>query len=283
MSKKTSASKTTSKRESKSYIHGFTATEQERLFKQARINENIIFSNVDFRGCNTLIEIGSGVGAQTKILTERYPELSIQCVDASSTQVKRARQALKKEIKSGQVKIEIGNAMKLSFRDGSFDGAYICWLLEHVSDPVSVLKEANRVLRSGGRIYCNEVLNATFYAHPYSPATLKYWMEFNDHQWSLKGDPFVGGKLANYLLRSGFQNITTQVLTHQYDNRTPKQRAVFLDFWTNLLLSGADMLIKAGRVTPEIVDEMQAEMAAMKTDPDSVIFYSWILARAEAW
>jgi hypothetical protein len=111
---------------------------------------------------------------------------------------------------------------------------------------------------------------------------LKFWFEFNDFQWSLKGDPFVGGKLANYLMTAGFQNITTKVLTHQYDNRTPKKRAAFIEYWCNLLLSGAPGLIKAGRVTHETVDGMKAELEKLKTDPDSVIFYSWILARAVA-
>jgi hypothetical protein len=108
-------------------------------------------------------------------------------------------------------------------------------------------------------------------------------MEFNDHQWSLKGDPFVGGKLANYLMAADFQNVSTHVLTHQYDNRTPKKRAAILDDWTGLLLSGADALIDAGRITKKTADDMQREMQALKSDPDSVIFYSWILARAEAW
>jgi Sec-independent protein translocase protein TatA len=51
----------------------------------------------------------------------------------------------------------------------------------------------------------------------------------------------------------------------------------------NLLLSGAENLVSTGRVTRETVREMQDEMEAMKKDPNSVIFYSWILARAEAW
>lgn len=265
------------------YIHGFNLTEQDRLFKQARVHEEVIFSQVDFSGCEKLLEVGSGVGAQTKILLERYPQSHIQCLDASSAQADRAKQALSDEVDSGRVSIQVGDALHQPFKEDSFDGAFVCWLLEHVQNPIDVLREARRVLKSGGIIYCNEVFNSTFYVHPYSPATLKFWMEFNDYQWSLKGDPFVGGKLANYLMAAGFQNVTTKVLTHQYDNRTPKKRAAFLDYWANLLLSGADNLLATGRVTPEIVTEMQREMNAMKQDPDSVIFYSWILARAEAW
>jgi ubiquinone/menaquinone biosynthesis C-methylase UbiE len=265
------------------YIHGFTKSEQDRLFKQARIHEDIIFPHIDFSKCRDLIEVGSGVGAQTKILTEHYPQLAIQCVDASATQVERACEALKPEIESGRVKVDQGDALKLPYQDNRFDGAFICWLLEHVQNPVEILEEVRRVLRSGGVIYCNEVFNATFYLHPYSPATLQYWMQFNDQQWSLKGDPFVGGKLANYLIKAGFQNVTTKVLTHQYDSRTPQKRAAFVDYWTDLLLSGAPGLIEAGRVTPKLVQEMTEESEALKRDPESVIFYSWILARAEAY
>ncbi|MES2855279.1 MAG: class I SAM-dependent methyltransferase, partial [Bdellovibrionota bacterium] len=217
------------------YIHGFTKHEQDRLFKQARVHEEIIFSKVDFTGCERIIEVGSGVGAQTQILSERYPKLEIQCVDASKEQVARAKQALSPLVESGRVKIDVADALHLPFDEETFDGAFICWLLEHVQNPVEVLQETRRVLKSGGTIFCNEVLNATFYLHPYSPATLKFWFEFNDHQWSLKGDPFVGGKLANYLMAAGFQNVKTSVLTHQYDNRMPKKRASFIDYWADLL------------------------------------------------
>lgn len=265
------------------YIHGFTEKEQKRLFAQARVHEDVIFSQIDFSKCQNIVEIGSGVGAQTQILLERYPQSKIHCIDASPEQIATAKNALKDYVQSGRVKIEQADALKLPMKDSSFDGAFICWLLEHVQNPVEILEEAKRVLNSGGVIYCNEVLNATFYINPYSPATMKFWMEFNDHQWTLKGDPFVGGKLANYLMKAGYQNVTTKVLTHFYDNRSPKKRAEFIDYWADLLLSGAPGLIEAGRVDQAIVDKMTEELQALKKDPDSVIFYSWILARAEAY
>lgn len=265
------------------YIHGFTKEEQDRLFEQSRVHEEIIFSNIDFSQCHNIIEVGSGVGAQTKILMERFPHLKIQCIDASQEQVARAQLALANEVNSNQIKITQGDALHLPFKENSFEGAFLCWILEHVQDPIGILREVGRVLKPGGIIYCNEVFNSTFYIHPYAPATLKYWFEFNDYQWSLKGDPFVGGKLANYLIEAGYQNISTKVLTHQYDNRMPKKRAVFIDYWTQLLLSGAPSLLKAGRVNQELVDEMTHEFQTLKKSKDAVIFYSWILARGETY
>lgn len=264
------------------YIHGFTKTEQDRLYKQSRVHEDVIFSQVDFSTQNRVIEVGSGVGAQTQILLERFPHITLDCVDASQEQIQRASATLKTQIKNKKVKIHQADASHLPFPEDTFDGAFICWLLEHVQNPLDILKEVRKTLKSGGVIYCNEVFNSTFYLHPYSPHTLKFWFEFNDFQWAMKGDPFVGGKLANYLMQAGFQNITTKVLTHQYDNRTPKKRSAFIEYWCNLLLSGAPSLIKAGRVDRGTVEGMRNELEKLKSDPDSVIFYSWILARAVA-
>ena len=50
-----------------------------------------------------------------------------------------------------------------------------------------------------------------------------------------------------------------------------------------ILLSGAPGLIMAGRVTKQTVEEMRKESEKLKSAPDSMIFYSWIQASAEAY
>jgi len=135
----------------------------------------------------------------------------------------------------------------------------------------------------GSPIVCNEVLNATFFIDPYSPDTLRYWMAFNDHQLSLGGDPFVGAKLGNLLQSVGFRDVSTEVRAFHLDNRAPGERAEFLAYWTELLLSGSPALLDANKVSQEVVDGMTRELELVSRDPNSVFFYAFIQARARAW
>jgi ubiquinone/menaquinone biosynthesis C-methylase UbiE len=265
------------------YLHGFSPEEQSRLYKQAKFLAPSVYDTVDFTKQSQVLEVGMGVGAQTEILLDRFPSIKIRGIDASQAQIDAASKRLAPFIQRGRVDVQVADAMHLPFEDNAFDGAFLCWFLEHVQEPVEILREVRRVMRPNGVIFCCEVLNATFFVHPYSPATLQYWFAFNDHQWLLKGDPFVGAKLANYLISAGFQDVTTQVKTHHYDNRSPKRRAEFIEYWTELLLSGAPGLLKAGKVTAELIDEMKVELARLKSDPNAVFFYTWIQARAQAY
>jgi SAM-dependent methyltransferase len=172
-------------------------------------------------------------------------------------------------------------AETLPFAANTFDGAFLCWILEHVDDAARTLSEARRVLRPGSPIVVTEVQNATFFLDPYSPSTLQYWMAFNDTQLELGGDPFVGAKLGNLLLRVGYADIRTEVKTFHFDSRTPGERAEFLAYWTELLLSGAPALAKAGKVSAAVVDGMQKELDRVARDPDAVFWYSFVQARAK--
>lgn len=264
------------------YLHGYSNREQERLYNQAQFLEQTVYEKIDFSEQKKVIEIGCGVGAQTKILLRRYPHIHLSSVDLAEVQLEKARDHTRAEIRDGRVSFVRANAEKLPFHENSFDGAFICWMLEHVEKPVEILKEAHRVLKGGGVIYCSEVLNQLFFVDPYSPATLKYWFHFNDHQWNLKGDPFVGAKLGNYLSDAGFSEISLETKVHHYDSRSPKKRAEFIEDWTQLLESGAPELIRAGRVSEEDVKKMAKELRTLKHESDSVIYWGWIQARAVA-
>ena len=265
------------------YLHGYTTKEQRRLITQARVTEPLVHDRLPFRRCRRLLEVGSGVGAQTEILLRHFPDLSITCVEYNPRQITAARRYLAGvPWAQDRYQVQKEDAMHLSFGRDTFDGAFLCWILEHVPDPARVLAEVRRVLAPASPIVVNEVLNATFFLDPYSPHTWKYWMAFNDHQVALGGDPFVGAKLGNLLQQNGYQDIQTEVKTTHLDNRQPGERAEFLAFWTDLLLSGADQLVKARKTTKATVEGMKKELDRVAHDPNSVFFYSFVQARAKA-
>ncbi len=277
-------SRTTSKSRPKSgagYLHGYAGHEQDRLYHQAAFLADAVHDRLPFRRCRRLLEVGCGVAAQTEILLRHFPELHVTGVDRSKSSLLRARRHLgSRSFAKGRFTLRQAEVETLPFAGDEFDGAFLCWILEHVDDPARTLAEVRRVLRPGAPVVVNEVMNATFFLDPYSPNTLRYWRRFNDTQLALGGDPFVGAKLGNLLLSAGYTDIHTEVKTFHLDNRAPAERTEFLAYWTDLLLSGAPALAKSGKVSKEIVAGMRKELAVVARDPDAVFFYSFVQARA---
>lgn len=263
------------------YLHGFSTEEQNRLIEQAELLSGYLHQDLSWPSNSNVLEVACGVGAQTKILLEKFRDIHITGIDFSEAQLKVAQERLSTEIQSGRCTLKKEDAMSMSFPVSTFDGAYLCWVLEHLPNPQRALNEVYRVLKTGAKIYINEVQNHTFFLHPYSPATLKYWYEFNDHQWNIGGDPFVGSKLGNYLKAAGFSDIVVKTRSFHYDNREPLKRSERISFWTRLLLSGSQELLNAKKVDQALVDEMRKELEALKKDPNSVFYFNFIFAEAE--
>ncbi|WP_407352635.1 methyltransferase domain-containing protein [Luteimonas sp. R10] len=262
------------------YLHGFSPTEQARLVKQARLAESTVFRDIDYTGARRLLEVGSGVGAQTEILLRRFPDLRVTCVDLNAQQLDAARANLAAmPWLEGRYALHCTDATDLPFEPRSFDAAFLCWVLEHVPAPARVLAEVRRVLTPGAPVYVTEVMNASFLLDPYSPNVWRYWMAFNDFQIDSGGDPFVGAKLGNLLLAGGFRDVATRIKTFHLDNREPARRKQMIAFWEELLLSAADQLLAAGKVDRGTVDGMRRELRQVQNDPDAVFFFSFVQAR----
>lgn len=265
------------------YLHGYSPVEQDRLRRQAEFAEHTVYRNVDFTDTQHLLEVGCGVGAQSAILLRRFPKLKLTGIDLNEQQLAAAEDALSKlSYAQGRYTIQKMDAQNMDFEAQSFDSAFLCWILEHVPDPLQILNEVRRVLRPGGLVYVTEVINSSFFLDPYSPNLWKYWMAFNDYQYDGAGDPFVGAKLGNFLSAVGFQKVQTEVITWHLDNRQPEKRRKMIEYWSELLMSASDQLIKAGYVTSEVVDNGMAELKKAQKNPNAVFLYSFMQAKAIA-
>lgn len=263
------------------YLHGFSAEEQDRLYRQARFSEQTIFSSIDFSRQKRLLEVGVGVGAQTEIMLRRFPQLSVVGIDRSDKQLQQAEQLLSKApLAAGRYELKNMDAAAMDFDRNEFDAAFLCWILEHAADPARILSEVRRVLAPGSPVVVNEVMNSSFFIDPYSPNTWKYWMAYNDFQLAQGGDPFVGVKLGNLMLQQGYERIETEIKTWHLDNRHPSRRQEIIAFWTELLLSAADQLVSNECVTKDVVDGMKTELEKVAHDPNAVFYFTFMQARA---
>ncbi len=262
------------------YLHGFTKKEQDRLIHQAQFLENWIYEGVDLKKCKNLLEVGCGVGAQSKILLKRFPKIHIDGVDFSEDQLNVANSLLKKEV-GRRVELHHQDAQTLTLNK-KFDAAFLCWFLEHVPQPELALKSVRKHLRPGAKIYCTEVFNHTLFLEPYSPSFLKYWSEFNDFQWTIKGHPFVGGQLGHLLKGAGYKKINVEFRSFHFDSRDILKRNKFVDYFFQILLSAAPVLLQTKRVTPELIEEMKAEVLKTKSLKEGVFYYTYARGIAEA-
>ena len=98
--------------------------------KQARIAESTIFRDIDYSGAKRLLEVGSGVGAQTEILLRRFPDLHATCVDLNQAQLDAARANLgRMPWLEGRYALQQADATDLPFEPRSFDAHSCagCW------------------------------------------------------------------------------------------------------------------------------------------------------------
>lgn len=257
------------------YIHSFTPEEQQRLIHQAEFLVPYVHRHVDFTGCSHVLEVGCGVGAQLRILTRRFPDVKFTGVDFSPSQLDRARILLADEMASGRVELREGSAFELPFRDGEFDGVFFCWVFEHLADPLRAMKEAARILKPGGRIFASEVFNSGVHVDPPRAALMEYWRAFNELQREFGGHPDIGIRLANLAVAAGLGTVALSDIAPHIDNRmSAAERKAMADYFCAIFSSGADELVRRGRVTRDQVAAMRNDFADVAADPDSVMVYT---------
>lgn len=263
------------------YIHGYSKDEQDRLRSQAEFMEFLVYRDVNFSQIENLLEVGCGVGAQTQILLRRFPKLKTTNIDINDLQIKEAQNFLNTlDYAKGRYQIKKMNAEKMSFPENSFQGAFLCWILEHVPNPVRVLSEVRRVLEPNSKVIITEVMNFSFFLDPYCPAIWKFWMTLNNFQYERGGDPFVGVKLGTFLRDAGYADVETKILTLYVDKREPDLRERVILHWRDLIMSAVEELLHQERVNQDLVVAMKKEFDEILKNPNAILFDSFMQASA---
>jgi ubiquinone/menaquinone biosynthesis C-methylase UbiE len=263
------------------YIHGYSQIEQERLVSQGQVLSPFIFDKVDLNPITSLLEVGSGVGAMTLEIVKRYPDLPITCLEISEMQIAKAAKNLQKAGLDSKINLVQTDARNTGFESNStFDGAFLCWILEHVPSPEKVLVELHRILKDDSKVFLTEVFHSSLHFFPHCPNAGLYWQKCIDFQTTINGDANMGHRLGNMLHDAGFRNIEVKPYPMFFDKRSPKNRKNLLNYWHDLMFSALENMVTANYCERSLWEAAEQEIFALMKDENTVFYYSFIQATA---
>ncbi len=101
-------------------------------------------------GLQTILEVGAGSGHHFPYVKAGFSKYVM--TDGSPEMLAIAREKFAQQTASGIMVIEQRDATRLDYPDASVDRLIATHVLEHLPNPVNVLREWNRVVRPGGVI-----------------------------------------------------------------------------------------------------------------------------------
>jgi len=188
------------------YVHGYSPEEGKRLRDQSVTLAELLHHDTVYPAGSTVLEAGCGIGAQTCILASNNPEASIISLDISPDYLRSAQEAVS-SAGITNVTFKQGDIFNLPFEGESFDHVFICFVLEHLSQPEKVLRIFKGLLKPGGSITVIEGDHGSAYYHPHSEYAQRNIQCLIDLQAQMGGDSLIGRRLYPLLIDAGFKNV----------------------------------------------------------------------------
>lgn len=100
-----------------------------------------------------ILDLGTGPGYLPIEIVKRSSRIRVDGIDLSRALIRMARKNALKAGLADRLDFQWGNAASLRFKDDSYDMIISTGMLHMVKDPVKVLRECCRVLKSGGEAW----------------------------------------------------------------------------------------------------------------------------------
>ena len=256
------------------YVHGYSGREALRLNDQATTLEELIHHDSLFGEGTVVLEAGCGVGAQTKIIARKNPGTNFISIDISKESLNEAEKTIK-SLGIDNVQFKQADIFNLPFHDETFDSVIICFVLEHLHNPLQALNELKRVTKEGGTIMAVEGDHGSTFFYPDS----EYAHQAIDCQVQLQkqngGNSNIGRELYPLLRFAGFFDVAVSPRMVYVDASKPALVEGFIKNTFTAMIEG----VEENAVTHGLISRFSFKKGITDlyrtAEPDGVFSYTF--------
>ncbi len=262
---------------SDSYVHGYDSHETSRLRDQADALVDLLHADTAYPDGSTVLEVGCGVGAQTVTLAHRSPGAMITAMDIAPSSLAEAERRVAAAGLRNVTFVE-ADLFTPPFGTASFDHLFVCFVLEHLSDPVAALRTLLRMLRPGGSVTVIEGDHGSVVFHPDDADARAAVASQVALQRDGGGDALIGRRLFPLLSDAGVAGVSVIPRMVYVDGSRPELADAFTRRTFTAMIAGVrERVVSSGRMEPARFDAgvRALERAAA---PDGVFCYTFFKA-----
>ncbi|RJP75786.1 MAG: methyltransferase domain-containing protein [Candidatus Zixiibacteriota bacterium] len=266
---------------SSQYLHGTDPEEQERLTELNRLLNDRYMRELDLRGGERILEVGSGLAQLARAMARTAgPQGYVLGIERSFEQIAEARRQAEAEGEDHLVELRQGDVLDMPLLEPeweSFDVAHARYILEHVPDPLTVVRAMVRAVRPGGRIILADDDHDLMHLHPEPPGFAALWQAFMRSFENLGNDPYVGRRLVSLLYQAGAQPVRNTVVFLGSCSGDPHFETL-TGILVTILQKAREAMVGGGLIDADGFETAVEAVQAWGRRPDAGFWYSLNLA-----
>jgi len=256
------------------YVHGYTEREHTRLVDQAATLSELLHHDTRYPAGARVLEAGCGVGAQTVSLARNSPDAQFVSIDLSAESLATAR-ARVRDAAIRNVSFQQANILELPFAEESFDHVFVCFVLEHLSNPGEALASLLSRLKPGGTMTVIEGDHGSTFFYPDDAAARRAIDCLIALQSRSGGNALIGRQLYPLVAQAGLQNIKVSPRMVYVDSSRPELVEGFTRNTFTAMVEGVREQALAGGMIDAAAWERGIAGLRRAAGPDGVFCYTF--------
>jgi len=258
------------------YIHGTDPEEQKRLtlLNTILLNEKSL-NELHLKEGEKILDVGSGLGQLSRAMAKAVKTKALG-IERSEEQIAEALSQARKAGEENLVEFRQGDATNLPLRNeewNSFDVVHTRFLLEHVPEPLTIVKQMVKAAKPGGRIILSDDDHDVLRLYPEPPGLTVLWNLYQRTYDRLGNDPIIGRRLVQLLHQAGAKPVrNTWVFFGSCAG--DEHWNVFVENHIGVIVGAKSLIVNGGMMEEQMFDEAINEIRKWKQRPDAAIWFA---------